>query len=100
MMDAKEAVAFHKPAVVVASWVTHRYDHRRHWAGGNEVGVNESDLLNRVENYIFVGNEQVHRNKQIWDLPHEKFYLPFLYSRAHNGTRDFLAVWEGRKRNA
>lgn len=93
--DARRAIRRFRPEVVVACWVTHKYDRARHWAGGNVWGVDEERLLDEVGAYVFVGNEQVHKNKVIWARPHTIEYPPFLYSRAHNGSRDFVAVWSG-----
>ncbi|MET1008109.1 MAG: hypothetical protein ABWX96_21340 [Propionibacteriaceae bacterium] len=95
--DAHEAVRRYKPDVVIACWVTHRYDPRRHWAGGNEIGIDEADVINHCGEYIHIGNEKVHENKLIWVLPHTTTYPDFVYSRAINGTRDFIATWPGLK---
>lgn len=92
-MAADEAIDYYKPQVVVASWVTHKWREERHEAGGNAVGVDEEAVIDAVESYIFIGNEQVHRNKSIWSRPHRIIYPDWLYSRAHNGSRDFIAVW-------
>lgn len=96
-LDAKEAVRKLRPQVVVASWVTHLYRPARHAAGGNMFGVNEEDILARCEEYIFIGNTQVHAGKSIWNQPHEILHPDWLYSRAHNGTPEFIAVWRGGK---
>lgn len=92
-LDAAQAISKHKPQVVVACWVTHRYDPARHAAGGNMFGVDEESVINACETYIFIGNEQVHAAKSIWSLPHTKTTPPWLYSRALNGTPEFIAVW-------
>lgn len=96
-MHASRAVRVYKPQVVVGCWVTHKYDRSRHAAGGNEAGFDEEDLLRNCATYIVVGNEQVHAGKKIWERPHTIEYPPFLYSRAVNGTREFVAVWPGRR---
>lgn len=92
-LDAAAAVKKHRPQVVVACWVTHRYDPRRPRAGGSVTGVNEEDIVQSCEEYIFIGNEQVHEHKSIWSLPHEKLAPSWLYSRAVNGSPNFIAVW-------
>lgn len=94
-LDAAAAIERYRPAVVIGCWVTHRYDPRRHQLGGNEIGIDEADLLAKVGQYVVIGNERVHQNKPIWDQPHEITYPPFVYSRAANGTRDFIAAWRG-----
>ena len=93
-LDALSAVEKYEPEVVIACWVTHLYDPARHEAGGNAWGVDESALLDRVATYVHIGNEQVHRNKAIWARPHTLSHPDWLYSRAVNGSRDFIAVWE------
>ncbi len=96
-MDAATAIRTHRPDVVIGCWVTHKWEASRHWAGGNEAGVDEMDVLANCQNYIFVGNTQVHRAKNIWDVEHQIEYPPFLYSRAMNETKDFICVWKGRQ---
>jgi hypothetical protein len=92
-LDARGAISRYHPQVVVACWVTHRYSRRRHWAGGNEAGVDEAKILDSGATYVFVGNERVHAGKPIWDRPHEIMYPPWVCSRAINGSRDFVATW-------
>ena len=92
-LDAAQAIAKYKPEVVVASWVTHRFDPTRLDAGGSETGVDETALLRSCDTYLFVGNEQVHARKAIWALPHTKLTPPWLFSRAMNGSSDLAAIW-------
>lgn len=97
-LDALEAVSKYRPQVVVAAWVTHKYDATRHEAGGNAWGVDERELLRNVEQYIFVGNTAVHTHKAIWETrPAVWENAPWLYSRAMNGSPDFVAIWKGAK---
>lgn len=94
-LDARDAVRQHRPRVVIAAWVTHKYDPRRHWAGGNEMGVTEERIIDGVETYVMVGNLQVHKDKSIWSREHTLEHPDYLFSRAANGTRDFIAQWQG-----
>lgn len=96
-LPANDAVVVHKPKVVIAQWVTHLYKQSRHEAGGNMWGVNEERIIKSCEEYIFIGNEQVHAGKSIWSLPHEIIYPDWLYSRAANGSRNFIACWKNPK---
>jgi len=61
--------------------------------GGGSSGVDEEAIIASCDEYIFVGNEHVHAPKPIWSLPHEKLTPPWLYSRAVNGSRDFIGIW-------
>lgn len=92
-LDAQAAVKLYKPQVVIACWVTHRYDLARHAAGGSQTGVDEAAIIAGCEEYIFIGNELTHAGKPIWGLPHEVIYPGWVFSRAVNGSRDFVASW-------
>jgi len=93
-LDARAAISRYHPQVVIGCWITHKYNPRRHLAGGNEAGIDEADLLDRVDTYVLVGNEYVHRNKTIWTVPHQIDYPDWVYSRQRNGTPDFVARWD------
>lgn len=93
-LDAVAAVARHQPDVVMAAWVTHRYDKSRPTAGGNEMGIDEETIIAGCGMYVLIGNKRVHQHKSIWSLTHEIFCPPWLYLRAVNGSRDFIAVLE------
>ncbi|MFT3815846.1 MAG: hypothetical protein QM740_21180 [Acidovorax sp.] len=92
-LEAQAAVEKYRPQVVIACWVTHRFDAQRPDAGGSESGVDEAAIIASCDEYIFIGNERVHAAKPIWALPHEKLTPPWLYSRAVNGSPDFIAIW-------
>lgn len=92
-LDAISAVQRYKPSVVIACWVMHLFDPDRPDAGGSMFGVDEEKVIASCDEYIFVGNEKVHAHKPIWGIPHEKLTPSWLYSRAVNGSRDFIAIW-------
>lgn len=92
-LDAAQAVDKYRPQVVIASWVTHLYQQSRHGAGGNMFGVDEEYILDECEAYIFIGNTAVHRGKSIWSRPHEIWHPDWVFSRAVNGSPDFIAIW-------
>jgi hypothetical protein len=93
-LDALAAIAKYQPQVVIGCWVTHKYDPTRHEAGGNEDGIPEETVIANCDAYLMIGNEQVHAKKSIWKLPHRKVHPPWLYSRAVNGSPNFIAIWE------
>lgn len=95
-MDAHQAVRHYRPEVVIACWVTHKWDPARPEREGNEVGVDEVDVLNNCGTYVFIGNKHVHRDSALWELPHTIEYPPWLYSRKVNDSPDFIGIWEGR----
>lgn len=92
-LDAAAAVAKYRPAVVIACWVTHAYDPCHPERGGSASGVDEASILASCDQYVFVGNERVHAQKPILALPHERSSPDWLFSRAMNGTPDFISVW-------
>lgn len=92
-LDAHAAVVKYKPEVVVAAWVTHKFDESRAQHEGNQFGVVEERIIENCETYIFIGNTEVHKGKSIWSLEHRRIEPPWLFSRAHNGSADFIAVW-------
>jgi hypothetical protein len=93
-LDAAAAMQKHQPQVVIACWVTHLYDPQQHEREGSETGVDEAAVIEGCEEYIFIGNEHVHALKPIWALPHEVMTPPWLFSRAANGSKDFIAIWK------
>ena len=92
-LEAEQAVTMYRPDVVIASWVTHMYLESRHGAGGNMFGVMEENIISACQSYIFIGNRKVHAQKSIWALPHRIIEPDWLFSRASNGSPDFIAVW-------
>lgn len=96
-MEANHAVRYYKPDVVIGCWVTHKYDPRDHARGGNEAGLDEPDMLKHCAAYVMIGNDKVHKDKPVWNRQHTVFDLPFIFSRAFAGGRDFLAVFQGLK---
>jgi hypothetical protein len=95
-MPADQAVRVYEPDVVIACWVTHKYDPAQPARKGNEVGVDELDILQHCAEYVFVGNEGVHADKPLWELQKHTIEFPaYVVSRAANGSRDFIAVVQG-----
>lgn len=100
-LDALCAVEKYRPSIVLGAWVTHQWNPKEPERHGNAQGVDEIELLQQVDYYIFLGNQRVHSSKPLWDDRPPAVYVeapPFLFSRAMNGTPDFIAVWEGRIR--
>jgi hypothetical protein len=96
-MHASRAVRYYKPRVVIGCWVTHKYDPKQHERGGNEVGIDEPDILRHCEAYVLVGHERVHQHKPIWSRKHTIEYPSYVYSRAMEGGRDFIAIFDGAR---
>lgn len=91
--DANEIVRAEQPDVVVAAWMTHRYNPARHDLGGNAYGPDHMDLLANCRELIFIGNSQTHATHPLLRLRHALIPLP-VFSRAQSGE-DFVAVITG-----
>lgn len=94
-LTALQAVEEHRPEVVVASWVTHKYRDTEHHRGGNQWGVDEEKLLSKkfLRAYIHVGNVATHRMKKILEHPHETFWAPWLFSRSTHHDKNVIWIW-------
>lgn len=91
-MHASRAVRHYKPEVVIGCWVTHKWDPRHPERDGNEIGIDEADVMRNCRTFVLIGNEHIHRNSRIWDYKPVVEYPDYVYSRATNGSRDFIAV--------
>jgi hypothetical protein len=94
MIEASDAISKHKPQVVVASWLTHRFNGET----GNMYGPDENDFLDgEVETYVHVGNENVHGSKSILRFKHEEIRSPWILSRAADQSKNVIWVWNRPK---
>lgn len=64
-IDAESAVKLYKPKTVIGSWVTHKYDPKRHSIGGNILGPDENVIMKSINKYIFIGNLDTHKDKPL-----------------------------------
>lgn len=91
---ARDAIRKYRPDVVVAAWVTHRYNPKEYWRQGNMYGVEEEKLVNKVLKYIHIGNENVHGKKPALKLPHAAIHKEWIVSRAMNPEGNVIYVWD------
>jgi hypothetical protein len=95
-LDAFAAVKQYKPEVVVAAWVTHKYNPAEHWREGNMFGVDEKALLRRIKRYVFVGNLSPHGKKPLLAVPHKRIEVDYVFSRSLDAHNNAILVWESR----
>lgn len=93
-LDALQAVKKYKPDIVFASWVTHKYNPNEHWRGGNQLGINEKSLVQKVKKYIHVGNDKVHDKKPISKMKHRKIQEPWILARSPHSKHNYIYIWE------
>ncbi len=81
-ISGNDAVVKYRPKVVLANWVTNRWEPGMD--SGNMIGVKEEDLFSEgVEKYIHCGNSRTHSVKPILKtVPYVKHQFPFLVTRA------------------
>jgi hypothetical protein len=93
-LNYKDAIKKYRPEIVLACWVTHQYNLKRHESGGNETGIDSDWIMKRVKKLIFVGNTEVHK---FWQIPGYSSYviqfIPGIVSRAAMGD-NFMVVYE------
>jgi hypothetical protein len=93
-IDANSAVQKYKPKVVIGAFCTHLYNPREHWREGNQFGINEQKIINKVDKYIHIGNEKVHGKKPILKHQHRSSKAEWLLSRSQNKNQNVIWVWE------
>ena len=95
--EALEAVKGLKPEIVVASWLTQLIkegeDDITPETQGSVYGANEVEIIKSVKMYIHIGNDGSHAQKKALALPHEKFYFPWLVSRAEDQSKNVIYIW-------
>ena len=95
-LDAMSAVKQYRPKIVLASWCTHKFISKEAWRGGNSLGVNERNLLSKVEKYIHIGNEKIHNKKPILNKPHRKIKEKWIMSRSQHDQNNVIYIWDNK----
>lgn len=95
-IDAVAAVEKYRPRVVIAGWATQLYqagDEHPPVIASSTYGVDERKILSMVETYVHVGHMAIHRQKRIFDQPHQTFRPSFLFSRGSDPDANVIHVW-------
>lgn len=93
-LDAQEAIDRYRPEVVVAAWVTHKFNEAEPERAGNMFGVDEVELLSKIRRYIFVGNFFVHQQKPLLAKPYMVYESDLLFSRSQKPQGNAIVVWD------
>lgn len=101
-IDANAAVQKYRPDVVIASWLTQRYQPGdegdgagRPKVGSSVYGPDEFAILAGCRVYIHIGHDGTHHDKRLLGRPHQCFRFPGLVSRGRDGG-EIVHVWENR----
>lgn len=89
--EGNEAVRLFKPEVVVASWITAQKDYQGNPL--NATGVVEEPIVEAVDYYIIVGNENTHDNKAILHkYDHFRIKADWLLSRSMSKEKNVIYI--------
>jgi hypothetical protein len=93
--EAVQAVKELKPQVAVASWLMQFISATEctEESQGSLFGANEAEIIENVDCYIHIGNENSHGEKKILAQPHKEFKFPWLVSRAKQADKNVIYVW-------
>lgn len=93
--DALAAVKALRPDVAVAAWLTQKVvaEECTPDTQGSVYGADELEILKHVSTYIHIGNEASHGMKKALDIPCEKYYFPWLVSRAAFPEKNVIYIW-------
>lgn len=90
-MDAVSAVNHYKPKIVIGSWVTQKYVEGD--TDGSVFGIDELDILTKIDKYIHVGNDGPHGSKRSLKYPHKVYRFPWLVSRGQDQSKNNITVY-------
>src|ERR1035437_1149875 len=90
-LDAEQAISKYKPDCVVGAFITHKY--KESIGSGNAFGVEEENILSKVQKYINIGNLITHREKPILKLPHVREHFYWLITRSVNQLENRIFIF-------
>jgi hypothetical protein len=94
--EAIAAIKRARPQVVIGSWITRRFIRGVDIEGKSEAsayGPKEEDILKGCQEYIHIGNLNVHSGKTILVKNHESYWFPWLVSRAEDQSKNIIWIW-------
>lgn len=98
-LTAEVAIARYKPQVVVASWLTQKYqlgDEGPPPVGSCVYGPDMELLADLAGEFILIGNATTHKDLRLLKRPHEEFQYPWIVSRAAVPEHGRIWVWPVR----
>ena len=92
-LDAIAAIEKYQPETVITSWMTVKGEDTEEVDGGHRYAPDEDEILNTDVNYVFIGNEHIHRDRLIMNQSHKTYYMKWLVSRGKYPEQNCIYVW-------
>jgi hypothetical protein len=92
-IDAIAAIEKYQPETVITAWMTLKCEDPEDVDAGHFYAPDENEILNTGVNYIHIGNQEIHGNREITSKPHETFYFDWLVSRGKYPEKNCIYVW-------
>jgi hypothetical protein len=98
-LEAIRAIETYSPSVVIGSWITQLYQpgdettKTRAAIGSSIYGVDERDVIERVQTYIHIGNRKTHGDKRLLARPHRVVRAPWIVSRSLSPEDNEIYIW-------
>jgi hypothetical protein len=68
-------------------------DTASHIDAGHKYAPDEQEILDTGVNYIHIGNDEIHGDREITNKPHQTYYFDWLVSRGKYRSKNCLYVW-------
>ena len=93
-LDAIAAIKKYQPETVITSWATLKTEDPDNIDAGHKYAPDEDEILDTGVTYVFIGNEDVHRDRLIMNKPHKTYYFDWLVSRGYYPEKNCIYVWQ------
>jgi hypothetical protein len=60
---------------------------------GHKYAPDEDGILATGVTYVFIGNEDIHRDRPLMNKPHKTYYFDWLVSRGYYPEKNCIYVW-------
>ena len=92
-IEAIAAIKKYQPETVITSWMTMKGNDTEEIDGGHRYAPDEDKILDTGVTYIFIGNQDIHRDRSVVNKPHKTYYFDWLVSRGYYPDKNCIYVW-------
>jgi hypothetical protein len=94
-LDAEQAIKKFTPKTVIGSFITHKFKEERRFEAGNMYGVEEEAIIQVGTKYIFIGNEETHKEKYVKKLfpDYKQHKFDFLICKVIDQKKNVIWIW-------